>query len=389
MRAEKATAGLDNFDPFPELTPYEFEVPVDPVQRITMPTTTQQTTFTTERPRPLPKIIKQEAVADVAADVRANPELAKLPSYREESPSDWMAKYENGRIPAKALTPIGDNHSLRGDAAAAYKAMRRTAKKQGITWGITDSYRDIATQERLAAEKGLYSQGGLAAEPGTSPHGWGIAVDLGLSAEAQAWMNKHAGDFGFKTIPREPWHWEYKGGFKPAYKGKKVKRPRRAAKDPTPTELVAPRSDLVNALLFTDTVNEVRRPKRTKRDFDDLEKGGLGFVPARYRKMFQAAAQKYGLSPRLLAYVAQVESGFNPKAVSSAGAQGMMQIMPLHGLENPLNARVSIFKGAEILASYIQGMGSLRGGLAAYNAGPNNHTAGLGYADKILGLYRG
>ena len=62
----------------------------------------------------------------------------------------------------------------------------------------------------LAERKGLYKDGGLAAVPGTSDHGWGMAVDLSLDAGAQAWMRLHAGEYGFvEDTPREPWHWGY------------------------------------------------------------------------------------------------------------------------------------------------------------------------------------
>jgi cell wall-associated NlpC family hydrolase len=87
------------------------------------------------------------------------------------------------------------------------------ASGQGISIGINDSYRDYDSQVRVAREKGLYSQGGLAAEPGTSNHGWGVAVDLSFGVGALAWMRANAGRYGFfETVPREDWHWEYQGG---------------------------------------------------------------------------------------------------------------------------------------------------------------------------------
>jgi LAS superfamily LD-carboxypeptidase LdcB len=85
------------------------------------------------------------------------------------------------------------------------------AARDGVKIGITDSYRSYDAQVDVAERKGLYSRGGLAAEPGTSPHGWGIAVDLDLNTQAQSWMRAHAGQFGFvEDTPREPWHWVYR-----------------------------------------------------------------------------------------------------------------------------------------------------------------------------------
>lgn len=122
---------------------------------------------------------------------------------------------QNGRLSISSLTSIGSGHYLRADAAAAYTRMAAAARADGITWTITDSYRNFETQVRLAEEKGLYSQGGLAATPGTSNHGWGLAVDLGgganrLGTAQNNWLQSNAHRFGFSTIPREPWHWEYR-----------------------------------------------------------------------------------------------------------------------------------------------------------------------------------
>ena len=65
-------------------------------------------------------------------------------------------------------------------------------------------------QVDLAERKGLYSQGGLAAKPGTSDHGWGRALDLDLDAKAQAWMRANGDRYGFvEDTPREPWHWVF------------------------------------------------------------------------------------------------------------------------------------------------------------------------------------
>ena len=130
---------------------------------------------------------------------------------RLEPPAELLG-YGNGRIPAEALVEIGvGRHRLHGPAADAFVGMRAEAEAQGIDIGITDSYRPLDVQERLVEEKGLYSQGGLAARPGTSNHGWGLSVDLDLDADALAWMRGNAWRFGFvEDVPREPWHWTYR-----------------------------------------------------------------------------------------------------------------------------------------------------------------------------------
>lgn len=119
--------------------------------------------------------------------------------------------YSNGKIPASALTSIGNGHKLYGNAANKYIEMVNAAKVDGITWGITDSYRSYEAQVDVARRKGLYKHGGLAAVPGTSNHGLGKAVDLQLSTAAFQWLKTNAVRFDYYNIPRERWHWEYRG----------------------------------------------------------------------------------------------------------------------------------------------------------------------------------
>lgn len=119
--------------------------------------------------------------------------------------------YGNGRIPATELSPIeGTSQRMWPPAARSFEAMRAAAAADGVTIGVTDSYRSYDAQVDVAARKGLYNQGGLAAVPGTSRHGWGMALDLDLNSTAQAWMREHGGQYGFvENVPRESWHWEY------------------------------------------------------------------------------------------------------------------------------------------------------------------------------------
>jgi zinc D-Ala-D-Ala carboxypeptidase len=131
----------------------------------------------------------------------------------------------NGNLPDSALVSIGEGrHRLQPSAAAAYERMKKAAEADGIRWSVTDSYRTYDQQVKLAQEKGLYSQGGLAARPGTSNHGWGLAVDLGGGAnrsgsEQNEWLRQNAARYGFRTIAREPWHWEYVGADAVKYGG--------------------------------------------------------------------------------------------------------------------------------------------------------------------------
>lgn len=99
--------------------------------------------------------------------------------------------------------------------------------------------------------------------------------------------------------------------------------------------------------------------------------GSLAGVP--YGDLFVKAGAKYGVSPKLLAAVAKVESGYNPNAVSKAGAQGLMQLMPGTakglGVTNSFDPEQAINGGAKLLAHNLKEFKSLPLALAAYNAG--------------------
>lgn len=153
----------------------------------------------------------EHAVAASAPPAPAAP-AAPAAVFVDGVPAD-LAAYGNGRIPADALDQVGStSHRLWAPAAGAFEDVLAAAARDGVTIGITDSYRSYDAQVDVAQRKGLYSQGGLAAAPGTSPHGWGLAVDLKLDAQAQAWMRANGGRFGFvEDTPREPWHWVYRG----------------------------------------------------------------------------------------------------------------------------------------------------------------------------------
>jgi hypothetical protein len=142
-------------------------------------------------------------------------------------PPDAGAKYANGRLPMSALCPLrtAAGHMLRSDAAAALDALSAAYRAQfGEPICVTDSYRDYATQVRLYAQKP-----DLAAVPGTSNHGWGLATDLcggiqNFGTITREWMTRNAGRYGWVSPPwaqqsgsmPEPWHWEFAEGVRGA-----------------------------------------------------------------------------------------------------------------------------------------------------------------------------
>ena len=127
----------------------------------------------------------------------------------------------------------------------------------------------------------------------------------------------------------------------------------------------------------TETPTAIRRiiPEGTGTTVGAMS-GTTSTVPAGtpYGELFQAAAAKYGVDAKLLVAVARQESGFNPKAVSPAGAQGIMQLMPGTaaglGVKNSFDPAEAIDGATRLLKSLQQQFGRTDLALAAYNAGP-------------------
>lgn len=97
------------------------------------------------------------------------------------------------------------------------------------------------------------------------------------------------------------------------------------------------------------------------------------------------AAARFGIPEQWIRVVMQAESAGNPRAISSAGAMGLMQIMPgtwrelraQHGFgADPFDQRDNILAGAAYLRAMYDRFGS-PGFLAAYNAGPGRYAEHL------------
>lgn len=102
-----------------------------------------------------------------------------------------------------------------------------------------------------------------------------------------------------------------------------------------------------------------------------------GNVPGNIQDAILQASNSTGVDPDLLARVARQESGFDPTAVSSAGATGLFQTMPDTardlGIEDMTNPYQSAMGGAKYIAQNLQKYGGdITKALAAYNAGPGN-----------------
>ena len=93
-----------------------------------------------------------------------------------------------------------------------------------------------------------------------------------------------------------------------------------------------------------------------------------------YDTIIKAAAHEYQLDPDLVHAVIRAESGYDPLSTSSAGAQGLMQLMPQTGatlgVTDPYDPEQNVRAGARYLSGQLRSFGDLELALAAYNAGP-------------------
>lgn len=117
------------------------------------------------------------------------------------------------------------------------------------------------------------------------------------------------------------------------------------------------------AAVFMRTLHGAR-PRRTV---------SVDLTAPRYRDEIASASARTGLAPALITAVIAAESNFDPNAVSSKGAQGLMQLMPATaaslGVHNVWDPRQNIRGGSDCLARLYAKYDDLSLALAAYNAG--------------------
>lgn len=242
---------------------------------------------------------------------------------------------------------------MRPDVALAFDRMAAAAARDGVSLLVVSGFRSNAEQARLFA---AHPDPRWVAPPGRSLHRLGTELDLG-PASAYGWLAAHARDFHFvQRYGWEPWHYGFTLNAGSASVG-----------------------------------------------YGGDGRGGLpSFVPERFAPAIAAAAQRWNVSGGLLAAQLYAESGFNPAAVSPAGAQGIAQFMPgtarALGLDDPFDARQAIDAQAHLMRDLLRQFGSVPLALAAYNAGPGavsdcgcvpSYPETRAYVTRILGLLRG
>lgn len=232
-----------------------------------------------------------------------------------------------------------DGKPMRPDVARAYDRLRTAARADGVTLVVVSGFRSDAEQAVLFARN---PDPRWVAPPGKSLHRLGTELDLGPAA-AYGWLARNAKRFGF--VQRYSWEaWHY--GF------------------------------VRNA--GTASVGYGRsggtRPGRGTGGDGAAGTGLPAWVPAIYRPMIARAAQRWNVGAVLLAAQLRTESGFDPRARSSAGAQGIAQFMPgtarEYGLRDPFDPAAAIDAQARLMRELLQKFGAVPLALAAYNAGP-------------------
>lgn len=138
----------------------------------------------------------------------------------------------------------------------------------------------------------------------------------------------------------------------------------------------------VNDSSAVATPNRTQSVSETTANFDGMlrtetDKLNQASVTTNLDSIFKEAADKYGVSERLLKAIAYTESGFQADVTSSSGAMGIMQLMPstasAYGVSDPYDAYQNIMGGAAVLKDLLnmfQGNQSLA--IAGYNAGCGN-----------------
>ena len=154
--------------------------------------------------------------------------------------------------------------------------------------------------------------------------------------------------------------------------------------------------------IFVNTGETSSRVDWMTRSFRPSASGVSGRAPANINQLVEQTASRFQVDPDLVHAIVQVESGYDPKAVSSKGAMGLMQLIPAtaqrFGVANPFDPKQNLEGGVNYL-KYLLDMfgGNLNLSLAAYNAGEHSvqRSGGIpafpetqNYVRKVTSIYQ-
>ena len=113
---------------------------------------------------------------------------------------------------------------------------------------------------------------------------------------------------------------------------------------------------------------------------------GIPFGP-----LIRQSALRHGVPPTLLAALVRAESNFDPRAVSSAGARGLGQLMPATarelGVRDSFDPEQNLDGAARYLSKQLARFGSAHYALAAYHAGPERVARGYAWLPRVTYVY--
>jgi soluble lytic murein transglycosylase-like protein len=155
--------------------------------------------------------------------------------------------------------------------------------------------------------------------------------------------------------------------------------------------------------VFVNTGESPSRVDWMTRSFRPGASALSGRAPADIDQLVEQTASRFQVDPDLIRAVIRVESGYDPKAVSSKGAMGLMQLIPAtahrFGVANPFDPKQNLEGGVNYL-KYLMDLfgGNLSLSLAAYNAGEHSvqRSGGIpaipetqNYVRKVTNIYQG
>ena len=166
-------------------------------------------------------------------------------------------------------------------------------------------------------------------------------------------------------------------------------------------------------IMFTSLLNAISQKNKTvknesNKNYVTADVSNLT-VDERIENAVQLYSNKYGVDSNLVKAIIKTESNFDPNVVSSAGAKGLMQLMPENcrdlGVEDPFNIEQNIEGGVKHIKEYIDRYdGDIEMALMAYNGGPtrmmNRGVTSIddiykmpketqNYVPKVMSYYRG
>ena len=154
--------------------------------------------------------------------------------------------------------------------------------------------------------------------------------------------------------------------------------------------------------IYVNTGEATSRVDWMTRSFRSDPSGVSGRIPANIDQLVQQTASRFQVDPELIRAIIRVESGYDPKAVSSKGAMGLMQLIPAtaqrFGVANPFDPKQNLEGGVNYL-KYLLDLfgGDLSLSLAAYNAGEHSvqRSGGIpaipetqNYVRKVTSIYQ-